>query len=139
VISSQAWADAQELWDFQQMGHELRPCSVAIGLGSHDLGVAEVTADLYPRGLTPLIVFTGATSRTTREAMPKGEEQAFLRPQQYHGDAGDQPYIQFPGRTSFHVVRLPTAGNFSIGSFSLTSTLFGPRLMPTPHPRQQQH
>ncbi|WP_406383175.1 YdcF family protein [Streptomyces sp. NBC_00117] len=73
MISTQAWADAQELWDFQQMGHELRPCSVAIGLGSHDLGVADVTADLYRRGLTPLIVFTGATSRTTREVMPKGE------------------------------------------------------------------
>ncbi|MCX4643187.1 YdcF family protein [Streptomyces sp. NBC_01446] len=73
MISAQAWSDAQELWDFQQMGHELRPCSVAIGLGSHDLGVADVTANLYHRGLTPLIVFTGATSRTTREAMPKGE------------------------------------------------------------------
>lgn len=55
------------------MGHELRPCSVAIGLGSHDLGVADATVDLYHRGLMPLIVFTGATSRTTREAMPKGE------------------------------------------------------------------
>ncbi|MET7927880.1 YdcF family protein [Streptomyces sp. NPDC005349] len=77
MISTQAWADAQVLWDFQQMGHELRPCSVAIGLGSHDLGVADVTADLYHRGLTPLIVFTGATSRTTREAMPEGEAQHY--------------------------------------------------------------
>ncbi|WP_405479302.1 YdcF family protein [Streptomyces sp. NBC_00009] len=77
MISTQAWADAQELWAFQQMGHELQPCSVAIGLGSHDLGVADVTVDLYHRGLTPLIVFTGATSRTTREAMPKGEAQHY--------------------------------------------------------------
>ncbi|MER6969198.1 YdcF family protein, partial [Streptomyces halstedii] len=45
MISTQAWADAQLLWDFQQMGHEPRPCSVAIGLGSHDLGVADTTAD----------------------------------------------------------------------------------------------
>ncbi|MFG2476465.1 YdcF family protein [Streptomyces fagopyri] len=77
MISTQAWADAQELWDYQRMGHELRPCSVAIGLGSHDLGVADVTADLYHRGLAPLIVFTGATSRTTREAMPRGEAQHY--------------------------------------------------------------
>ncbi|MEU5957713.1 YdcF family protein [Streptomyces sp. NPDC047525] len=77
MISAQAWADAQELWDFQQMGHEPRRCSVAIGLGSHDLGVADVTADLYHRGLAPLIVFTGATSRTTREAMPKGEAEHY--------------------------------------------------------------
>nr|WP_202541333.1 YdcF family protein [Streptomyces sp. SID3915] len=55
------------------MHHELRPCSVAIGLGSHDLGVADTAADLYKRGMAPLIVFTGATSPTTRERMPRGE------------------------------------------------------------------
>ncbi|AZM46412.1 hypothetical protein DMB38_11805 [Streptomyces sp. WAC 06738] len=77
MISAQVWADAQRLWDFQQMGHEPRPCSVAIGLGSHDLGVADATADLYRRGLMPLIVFTGATSRTTRDRMPRGEAEHY--------------------------------------------------------------
>lgn len=55
------------------MGHTPRPCSVAIGLGSHDLGVADTAAELYQRGMVPLIVFTGATSPTTRERMPRGE------------------------------------------------------------------
>lgn len=59
------------------MGHELRPCSVAIGLGSHDLGVADTTADLYQRDMMPLIVFTGATSRTTRDRMPRGEAEHY--------------------------------------------------------------
>ncbi|MGA5652651.1 YdcF family protein [Streptomyces seoulensis] len=77
MISAQAWADAQRLWNFQQMGHELRPCSVAIGLGSHDLGVADKTADLYHQGMMPLIVFTGATSRTTRNRMPRGEAEHY--------------------------------------------------------------
>ncbi|MFJ4985537.1 YdcF family protein [Streptomyces sp. NPDC088732] len=77
MISAQTWADAQRLWDFQQLGHEPRPCSVAIGLGSHDLGVADTTADLYHRGMMPLIVFTGATSRTTRERMPRGEAEHY--------------------------------------------------------------
>ncbi|WP_031484210.1 YdcF family protein [Streptomyces bicolor] len=77
MISTQAWADAQRLWDFQQMGHEPRPCSVAIGLGSHDLGVADTTAELYHRGMARLIVFTGATSRTTRERMPRGEAEHY--------------------------------------------------------------
>ncbi|CAM5695779.1 YdcF family protein OS=Streptomyces tendae OX=1932 GN=GUR47_26250 PE=4 SV=1 [Streptomyces tendae] len=77
MISAEAWADTQRLWDFQQMGHELRPCSVAIGLGSHDLGVADTTADLYHRGMMPLIVFTGATSRTTRDRMPRGEAEHY--------------------------------------------------------------
>ncbi|WP_329196241.1 MULTISPECIES: YdcF family protein [unclassified Streptomyces] len=77
MISAQNWADAERLWDFQQMHHEPRPCSVAIGLGSHDLGVADFTVDLYRRGMMPLIVFTGATSRTTRERMPRGEAEHY--------------------------------------------------------------
>jgi uncharacterized SAM-binding protein YcdF (DUF218 family) len=77
VISVQAWSDAQKLWDFQRMGHEPRPCSVAVGLGSHDLGVADTTADLYHRGMFPLVVFTGATSRTTQERMPRGEAEHY--------------------------------------------------------------
>lgn len=73
MISDQSWADAKLLWDYHQMHHELRPCSVAIGLGSHDLGVADTTAELYKRGMMPLIVFTGATSPTSKERMPRGE------------------------------------------------------------------
>ncbi|MFD3492427.1 YdcF family protein [Streptomyces sp. NPDC058690] len=77
MISVQTWSDAQRLWDFQKMRHELRPCSVGIGLGSHDLGVADVTVNLYQRGMFPLIVFTGATSRTTRDRMPRGEAEHY--------------------------------------------------------------
>jgi uncharacterized SAM-binding protein YcdF (DUF218 family) len=55
------------------MRHPARPCSVAIGLGSHDLGVADTAVDLYRQGLAPLLLFTGATSPTTRERMPRGE------------------------------------------------------------------
>lgn len=77
MISQQSWVDARRLWDFQQMGHEVRPCSVAIGLGSHDLGVADTTAALYRDGMAPLIVFTGATSRTTRDRMPRGEAEHY--------------------------------------------------------------
>ncbi|MGW8952657.1 YdcF family protein [Streptomyces sp. NPDC055709] len=73
ILTEQVHQDAQRLWDYQSMGHELRPCSVAIGLGSHDLGVADTTVDLYRRGMMPLIVFSGSTSPTTRERMPRGE------------------------------------------------------------------
>ncbi|MET9218677.1 YdcF family protein [Streptomyces sp. NPDC003300] len=55
------------------MHHEPRPCSVSIALGSHDLGVADTAADMYHRGFAPLIVMTGATSRTTEAKMPRGE------------------------------------------------------------------
>ncbi|KPI00258.1 protein of unknown function DUF218 [Actinobacteria bacterium OV450] len=73
MISAQAWSDAEVLWDFHQMHHAVRPCSVAVGLGSHDLGVADATVALYKQGMAPLILFTGATSRTTQSRMPRGE------------------------------------------------------------------
>nr|WP_203685557.1 YdcF family protein [Streptomyces sp. SID14515] len=55
------------------MHHTPRPCSVIVGLGSHDLGVADAAARFYLRGLAPVIVFTGSTSPTTRDRMPRGE------------------------------------------------------------------
>ncbi|WP_393058253.1 YdcF family protein [Streptomyces sp. LN549] len=73
MISDQSRRDAQLLWDHHLMHHDPRPCSVAIGLGSHDLGVADAAVSLYRRGMAPLIVFTGATSRTTLARMPRGE------------------------------------------------------------------
>jgi uncharacterized SAM-binding protein YcdF (DUF218 family) len=65
--------DAQAIWDYHQMGHQPRPCDAGIGLGSHDLGVATLAADLYHAGLFPVLVFTGATSPTTRARFPRGE------------------------------------------------------------------
>jgi uncharacterized SAM-binding protein YcdF (DUF218 family) len=65
--------DARALFDFNQLHHELRPCSVGIGLGSHDPGVADVTAALFRREVLPIIVFTGANAPTTRDRFPGGE------------------------------------------------------------------
>jgi len=65
--------DARALFDFNQLHHELRPCPVGIGLGSHDLGVADVTAALFHQGIFPLIVFTGANAPTSRKRFPGGE------------------------------------------------------------------
>ncbi|MEU7632821.1 YdcF family protein [Nocardia sp. NPDC049220] len=66
-------ADVEVLWDYNQMHHEICPTDVGIGLGSHDLGVATYTADLYDQGMFPLIVFTGANAPTTVEKFPRGE------------------------------------------------------------------
>jgi uncharacterized SAM-binding protein YcdF (DUF218 family) len=55
------------------MNHERRRCSAAIGLGSHDLGVAALAARLYHDGLVPVLVFSGATSPTTAARFPRGE------------------------------------------------------------------
>lgn len=65
--------DVQTLWAYHDMHHQPRLVDVCIGLGSHDLGVATYTAELYHRGLFPRIVFTGANAPTTIERFPRGE------------------------------------------------------------------
>ena len=72
-ISHQDWTDAQLIWDYHQVKHARRKCDVGIGLGSHDLGVADLSAELYHAGYFPVILFTGATSPTTAERFPRGE------------------------------------------------------------------
>lgn len=66
-------ADVETLWRYHDMRHELRPCDVGIGLGSHDLGVAVIATRLFREGLFPRIVFTGANAPTTVERFPRGE------------------------------------------------------------------
>ena len=72
-ITDGQFHDAMLLWNYHQMGHVQRPCSAAIGLGSHDLGVATAAADLYHAGLFPVVVFSGGNSSTTRARFPRGE------------------------------------------------------------------
>ena len=65
--------DARTIWEYHLMRHPLEPTDVGIGLGSHDLGVATFAAKLYHEQLFPMIVFTGASSRTTAARFPRGE------------------------------------------------------------------
>lgn len=76
-MSSTVLDDARVLWEFHQIPGEPRPTDVAIALGSHDIGVAEHTADLFHAGRFPVIVFTGANAPTTVKDFPRGEAVQF--------------------------------------------------------------
>ncbi|MFD5318727.1 YdcF family protein [Streptomyces sp. NPDC127098] len=73
VVTDAQWSDARLIWDYHLMGHEPRPCSVGIGLGSHDLGVATRAAELYAAEHFPTLVFSGGNSPTTLARFPRGE------------------------------------------------------------------
>jgi uncharacterized SAM-binding protein YcdF (DUF218 family) len=73
TIPAEVRADVETLWNYHRLNHDLRPTDVGIGLGSHDIGVADYTAELYHQGLFPLIVFTGANAPTTIDRFPRGE------------------------------------------------------------------
>jgi uncharacterized SAM-binding protein YcdF (DUF218 family) len=63
----------ETLWAYHDMQHELHPCDVGIGLGSHDPSVAMVAVTLFRDGMFPYLVFTGANSPTTVKDFPRGE------------------------------------------------------------------
>lgn len=65
--------DVETLWDFHDLRQDPHEVDVCIGLGGHDTGVADYTAELYHQGYFPRIVFTGANATTTLEAFPHGE------------------------------------------------------------------
>ncbi|MFJ6843567.1 YdcF family protein [Streptomyces griseoluteus] len=77
TLTEDQWHRAARIWDYHQMHHRPRPVDVAIGLGSHDLGVATHAAGLYRAGLFPTMVFTGGNSPTTVGAFPRGEAVHF--------------------------------------------------------------
>ncbi|MGP2435874.1 YdcF family protein [Streptomyces sp. JW3] len=76
-ITEDQWRQAELIWDYHQMHHAPQPVDVAIGLGSHDLGVAAHAAELYRSGLFPALVFTGGNSPTTAKVFPRGEAVHF--------------------------------------------------------------
>lgn len=104
-ITDRQWADAALIWDYHRMGHERRPCDVAIGLGCHDLGVAAETAALYLDGLVQRIVFTGGPNPSRPDHFPRGEAVHFTEhavalgvPEQviHPGTEGSQHGVEHP-------------------------------------------
>jgi uncharacterized SAM-binding protein YcdF (DUF218 family) len=73
TIPAEHREDVERLWNYHNMGHEIRPVDVGIGLGSHDLGVAKIATALYLEGKYPWLVFTGANAPTTIQTFPRGE------------------------------------------------------------------
>ncbi|WP_179120215.1 YdcF family protein [Streptomyces tsukubensis] len=77
ALTEDQWQRAELIWDYHLMHHEARPVDAAIGLGSHDLGVATWSAELYRAGLFPHLVFSGGNSPTTAKVFPRGEAVHF--------------------------------------------------------------
>jgi uncharacterized SAM-binding protein YcdF (DUF218 family) len=73
AIPDEVHADVEALWHYHRVDDQPRRTDVGVGLGSHDIGVANRTAELFRAGMFPLIVFTGANASTTIDRFPRGE------------------------------------------------------------------
>ena len=70
---------ARTLWDFHCVFDELKPADAIVGLGSYDLRVAEQCAAFYIAGLSPRLIFTGATGNWTRNLFGASEAATFAQ------------------------------------------------------------
>ncbi|WP_134662630.1 MULTISPECIES: YdcF family protein [unclassified Amycolatopsis] len=76
-LTAQDWADAEVVWDYHQLHHELVPCSAALVLGGNDIGVASFAAELYHRSVFPVMVISGGKAPGTEKLFPRGEAEHF--------------------------------------------------------------
>ena len=65
-------ADAKLIWDYHQLGHQLRRARPGSGWAATTWG-RDARRRLYRAGLLPVLVFSGGNSPTTAERFPRGE------------------------------------------------------------------
>ncbi|XP_074538412.1 uncharacterized protein SCO4629-like [Halichoeres trimaculatus] len=69
---------ARILWDYLCLHQPLEKSDVIIGLGCHDLRVAERSAALFLEGWAPSLLFTGNLGKQTAGVWTKPEAEVFL-------------------------------------------------------------
>ena len=77
MITPEIFSLAQILWDYHHMNHRLEKSDCILALGSHDLRVAERTAELYLEGWAPLVVMSGGLGNLTKETWTESEADQF--------------------------------------------------------------
>ncbi|XP_041654245.1 uncharacterized protein SCO4629-like [Cheilinus undulatus] len=73
---SEKWA--RILWDYLCLHQPLKKSDVIIGLGCHDLRVAERSATLFLEGWAPWLLFTGNLGKQTAGVWTRPEADVFL-------------------------------------------------------------
>lgn len=69
---------AEILWDYHHMNQDLLDSvDCILALGSHDLHVAERAAELYLKGISDLIIFSGGLGRITQKIWGVSEAEKF--------------------------------------------------------------
>ncbi len=68
---------ARLLWNYMLLRHELVESDVILALGSHDTRVAEHAADVFLRGLAPVLVCSGNVGRLTSGRFQSSEAETF--------------------------------------------------------------
>ncbi|PWT71886.1 MAG: hypothetical protein C5B59_16960 [Bacteroidetes bacterium] len=79
MISERALVLAKILWDYHQVNHRIEKADAILTLGSHDLRVANRSAELWLQGYSPLLIFSGGLGNFTQSVWTEPEADQFAR------------------------------------------------------------
>ena len=69
----------QVIWDYLGMHQTPEQADVIVGFGNFNTNIARRAAELYLRGLAPVVLFTGGLGRNTEGLLPEPEAVRFAR------------------------------------------------------------
>ena len=69
----------QTIWDYLWMHQPPEQADVIVGFGNFNTNIARRAAELYLRGLAPVVLFTGGLGRNTEGLLPEPEAVRFAR------------------------------------------------------------
>ena len=69
----------QTVWDYLGMHQAPEKADVIVGFGNFNTNIARRAAELYLRGLAPVVLFTGGLGRNTEGLLPEPEAVRFAR------------------------------------------------------------
>ncbi|TNE70317.1 YdcF family protein [bacterium] len=68
---------AKRIWDYHHVNHSLVKSDCILVLGSHDIRVAEYSAELYLQNWAPTLIFSGGLGNFTQGVWTKTEAETF--------------------------------------------------------------
>jgi uncharacterized SAM-binding protein YcdF (DUF218 family) len=79
MMTEEAIALAQKVWDYHHVNNSLEKADCILVLGSHDVRVAERAAELYLQQWAPLLIFSGGLGRLTEDMWTETEADKFAK------------------------------------------------------------
>ena len=84
----------KKLWDYMRCNQQIEKADCIIGLGCEDLNIAKTAVDLYLKGYSDKIIFSGGLGKVTKNIWNKTEAEKFTEYAIKNGVPKEKIYIE---------------------------------------------
>ena len=82
------------LWDYMHLNHKLKKMDCIIVLGCSDISVVDVAVDIYKKGYSNKIIFSGGLGKDTSKMWNEPEAEKFAKIAINQGVPKENIYIE---------------------------------------------